>query len=79
MPYYFYKGRLIYFQLWKKHVGIYALAAPVLEQYKRELEGYVTDKGTIRFPLNEQLPLALIRKLVKAQAKRNDEAEKKES
>ena len=23
MPYYEYKGRLVYFQLWKKHIGFY--------------------------------------------------------
>ena len=38
MPYYYYKGRLVYFQLWPKHIGIYALAKPVLEEYQSELE-----------------------------------------
>ena len=44
---------------------------------KSELQGYVTAKGTIRFPLDEQLPLALIEKLVQARVRKNDEAEKK--
>jgi hypothetical protein len=37
--------------------------------------GYETTDATIRFPLNEQLPLALIKKLVEARIRRNDEAE----
>ncbi len=75
MPYYEYKGRLVYFSLWKRHIGLYALTTPTLEEHRSELRGYVTDKGTVRFPLDEKLPLALIKKLVKAQMKRN-EAEK---
>ena len=73
MPYYMYKGRLVYFQLWPKHIGIYALAKPILEEYKSELEGYVMDKGSVRFPLDEELPVALIEKLVKAQVRQKDE------
>jgi uncharacterized protein YdhG (YjbR/CyaY superfamily) len=76
MPHYDYKGRLVYFQLWKKHIGLY-VPTPVLEEHKSELEGYETTKATVRFPLDEILPVALIEKLVKARVRKNDEAEKK--
>ena len=76
MPYYYYKGRLVYFQLWKKHIGFY-VPTPVVEEHKSELQGYETTDATIRFPLNEKLPLDLIKKLVEARKKKNDEAEKK--
>src|SRR5262245_1963755 len=72
MPYYYYKGRLVYFSLWKKHIGLYAFSAPVLEAHKSELQSYATPKGTLQLPLNETLPVALIKKLVKAQVKKND-------
>ena len=72
MPYYYYKGRLVYFQLWKKHIGFY-VPTPVVEEYKSELQGYETTDATIRFPLNEKLPLDLIKKLVEARVKKNDE------
>lgn len=74
MPTYNYKGRLVYFSLWKKHIGLYALSPSVLEAHKSELEGYVTPKGTVQLPLDEELPITLIESLVKAQAKKNDEA-----
>lgn len=77
MPFYEYKGRLIYFQLWKKHIGLYALSTPVLEEHKSELNGRVTPKGTVQLPLNEELPRSLIESLVRAQVRRNDEAGKK--
>jgi uncharacterized protein YdhG (YjbR/CyaY superfamily) len=77
MPFYEYKGRLVYFALQRQHIGLYALTAPVLAQHKSELAGYVMSKGTIRFPLDERLPVGLIKQLVKAQAKRNAEAERK--
>ena len=72
MPFYEYKGRLVYFQLWKNHIGVYALASEA-EEHRSELQGYVADKGTLRFPLNEPLPLALIEKLVQAKVRRNEE------
>lgn len=75
MPYYYYKGRLVYFQLWKKHIGLY-VPTPVVEEHKSELQGYETTDATIRFPLNEKLPLDLIKKLVEARVKKNDEAAK---
>src|SRR5256885_5903357 len=75
MPYYYYKGRLVYFQLWKKRIGFY-VPTPVVEEYKSELQGYETTNATIRFPLNEKVPLALIQKLVEARLRKNNKAEK---
>ncbi len=66
----------MYFQLWKKHIGLY-VPTPVVEEHKSELKGYETTKATVRFPLDEKLPLALIEKLVQARVRKNDEAEKK--
>ncbi len=76
MPYYFYKGRLVYFQLWKKHIGLY-VPTPVVEEHKSELKGYETTNATVRFYLDKKLPLDLIKKLVEARVRRNDEADKK--
>jgi uncharacterized protein YdhG (YjbR/CyaY superfamily) len=76
MPYYSYKGRLVYFQLWKKHIGLY-VPTPVLEEHKRELQGYYAAQATVRFPLNKKLPITLIKKLVRARVRKNDEAKKR--
>jgi uncharacterized protein YdhG (YjbR/CyaY superfamily) len=76
MPYYYYKGRLVYFGLSKKHIGLY-IPTPVVEEHKSELKGYETRKATVRFPLNKKLPVSLIKKLIKVRIKKNDEAERK--
>ena len=74
MPYYDYKGRLVYFGLWKRHIALY-VPTPVLREHARELAGYdhETTGATVRFPLDKKLPVALIKKLVKARARKNDE------
>ncbi len=72
MPYYGYKGRLAYFALAKAHIGLY-IPPPVIAEHKVELKGYVTSIATIRFPLDEKLPAALIKKLIKARLKKNEE------
>lgn len=76
MPYYYYKGRLVYFHLWKKHIGFY-VPTPIIEDHQTELQDYKTTGATIRFPLDTPLPLALIATLVKARMRKNDEAEQK--
>jgi uncharacterized protein YdhG (YjbR/CyaY superfamily) len=74
MPYYGYKGRFAYFAYAKKHVGLYVMP-PVVADHKKELEGYETATATVRFPLDEPLPLPLIKKLLKA-GKANNDAKK---
>ncbi|MEK7138319.1 MAG: DUF1801 domain-containing protein [Patescibacteria group bacterium] len=71
MPYYGYKGRLAYFACAKNHIGLY-IPPPVIADHKKELKGYETAKATVRFPLNKSLPVALIRKLIKARVKINE-------
>jgi uncharacterized protein YdhG (YjbR/CyaY superfamily) len=74
MPFYEYKGRLVYFAHAKKHIGLYALTTPVLEEHAEELKNRVTPKGTVHLPLGEELPTGLVKRLVEAQAKYNSRA-----
>ena len=71
MPYYDYKGRLVYFRLAKAHIGLY-IPTPVIDEHKTELTDYEAAKATVRFPLDKKLPIALIKKLVKARMKKNE-------
>ena len=71
MPYYGYKGRLAYFAYAKHHIGLYAMP-PIVKDHEKELKKYQTSTATIRFPLDEKLPLALIKKLIKAGVKKNE-------
>jgi uncharacterized protein YdhG (YjbR/CyaY superfamily) len=58
-------GRLLVaFGAGANHCSFYPGALPV-KAHARELEGYTTSKGTIRFSPASPLPTALVRKLVK--------------
>jgi uncharacterized protein YdhG (YjbR/CyaY superfamily) len=49
----------------KKFCSYYPMSGRVITALKEELAGYETTSGSIHFPLNKPLPLALVRKLVK--------------
>jgi uncharacterized protein YdhG (YjbR/CyaY superfamily) len=74
MPYYNYKGRLAWFGLHSDYIGLY-LRPPTVEEHKKELAGYVTTKSAVHLPLDKEIPVSLVKKLVKARVKKN-EAEK---
>ncbi len=61
-------NRLLYFAVWKKHYSIYAATEPVMAAFHDELASYKVDKGTIRFPLSEPVPVKLIRRIAKFRA-----------
>lgn len=71
MPYYGFKGRLIYFAAQKGYVGIY-IPPPIIENHATELKKYVTTKSAIHLPNDEKLPHALIKKLIKARVAWNE-------
>ena len=72
MPHYDYKGRLVYFALARTHIGLY-IPPPILQNHQKELKSYsISASATVRFPLDQELPLALIRKLVKARVHYNE-------
>ena len=72
MPGFFYKGALVYFGGFKNHVSLFGTASEVIKKFTKELEGYKQSKGTIQFPLNQPLPIALIKKLVKERVRENE-------
>lgn len=75
MPYYGYKGRLVYFAVAKHHIGLY-IPPPIIEDHAADLKAYVTSKSAIQFPRDQELPMKLIEKLIKARVTYNEELEK---
>jgi uncharacterized protein YdhG (YjbR/CyaY superfamily) len=43
-----------------------------MQAFKNELKAYSTAKGTIRFPMDKPLPVALVKKMVLARIAQND-------
>lgn len=53
------------------HCAFYPMSAATVKAHRDELKGYDTSKGTIRFPADNPLPAALVRKLVRARIAEN--------
>ena len=55
---------LIHFGAWKHHLAMYPVPAGT-KAFQRKAAPYLAAKGTLRFPLGEPVPLALIEDVVK--------------
>ncbi|MFT3822942.1 MAG: DUF1801 domain-containing protein [Chitinophagaceae bacterium] len=75
MPAFRLHGVLVYFAGYKKHIGFYPTGSAIAA-FKKELSVYKGAKGSVQFPLDKPLPLALISKMVKLRVKENLEKEK---
>jgi len=63
-------GNLVHFAGFKRHIGFYPGAAG-MAAFQDELAGYKSAKGSVQFPLDKALPLALVRKIVKFRVAQN--------
>ena len=63
-------GNLVHFGGYKEHIGFYPAPAGIAE-FKNDLAPYVAGKGTIKFPLDQPIPFALITRIVKFRVKKN--------
>jgi uncharacterized protein YdhG (YjbR/CyaY superfamily) len=71
IPTYKVQGRyVLYFAGWKAHYSLYPANDRLTAKFSKQLEPYeVNDKGTIRFPLSEPVPVKLIEAIAKFRAK----------
>ena len=73
MPTFTLRGNLVYFGAWKQHIGFYPITQ-AMEAAIPELAAYKTSgKGTIQFPINQPLPMALIRTIIRFRVKEQRE------
>jgi uncharacterized protein YdhG (YjbR/CyaY superfamily) len=78
IPTFVLNGRnLVHFAAFKNHIGFYPTPTGI-ESFKKDLSKYKQGKGSVQFPLDEPMPLALIKKIVKFNMARNAEAVKKQ-
>lgn len=62
-------GPGISFAGWKQHYSLYGATARVVAAFKDDLAPYKVDKGTIRFPLSQPVPVKLLERIAKFRAK----------
>ena len=70
IPTFVLKGNLVHFAAFKKHIGFYPTPTGIAK-FKEELSGYESAKGSVQFPLDKPMPLALIGKIVKFRVREN--------
>lgn len=70
MPTYKINGRtIVQFAGWSGHYALYAASAPIVQEFKNDLQSYKVNKGTIQFPLDQPVPEKLIERIAKFRAK----------
>jgi len=60
---------VVYFAGCKEHFSLYPVGESFAAAFPEEAAKYPLSKGTIRFALDEKVPVALIKKIVKLRAK----------
>lgn len=70
MPAFMLQGPLVYYAGHKNHIGFYPTGAGIAA-FKDEISAYKHSKGAIQFPIDEPLPLDLIKKIVMVRIKMN--------
>jgi len=70
MPTFYLNGNLVHFAVYKNHIGFYPAPSGIVA-FQDELKKYKTSKGAIQFPINEPLPLPLMKKIIAFRVKEN--------
>ena len=64
------EGNLVHFAGFKNHIGFYPTPSGI-EKFKKELSVYESAKGSVKFPLDQPIPYALIGRITKFRVKEN--------
>jgi uncharacterized protein YdhG (YjbR/CyaY superfamily) len=70
MPAFKFHGMLVYFAVFKHHIGFYPFTTAITE-FQKELSIYKGAKGSVQFPLDKPVPITLIMKIIKFRVKEN--------
>lgn len=64
------EGVVVYFAAFKQHIGLFP---PLRDDARLQAATarYANDKGNLRFPLDEPIPYALIKRIVRRKVKQN--------
>jgi len=76
MPAFSYRRILVMFAAFKHHIGFYPTPSAV-RAFANDLSKLATAKGSIQFPLEKPLPLALIRKITAFRVRESIEEDRK--
>uniref|UniRef100_UPI0040484D5A iron chaperone n=1 Tax=Roseivirga sp. TaxID=1964215 RepID=UPI0040484D5A len=70
MPTFKLNGNLVHFAGYKNHIGFYPTPSAI-SAFATEISEYKWAKGSVQFPIDEPLPLDLIRRMVEFRVQEN--------
>jgi uncharacterized protein YdhG (YjbR/CyaY superfamily) len=70
MPTFDLHGNLVHFAAYAKHIGFYPTSSGI-KAFEHKFAKYKFSKGAVQFPLDEPLPLPLIREIVRFRVAEN--------
>lgn len=70
MPTFYLNGNLVHFAAFKNHIGFYPTPSGI-GAFQKELSKYKNGKGSVQFPMEEALPIELIKRMVKYRLEKN--------
>ena len=76
IPAFKHKKVLVWYAAFSNHCSLFPTAA-VIEQFKDELKGFSTSKGTVHFPTDKPMPVELIKKMVRARVVQNESGKRR--
>jgi len=76
IPTFYLNGNLVHFAAFKNHIGFYPTSSGI-SAFKDELKEYKSAKGSVQFPLDKPMPIALIKRIVKYRVGENTQKPKK--
>jgi uncharacterized protein YdhG (YjbR/CyaY superfamily) len=68
---------LVAFGAAAKHCALYPMSGRIIGQLEKELRGFDTSKGTIRFQPERPLPVTVVKKVLKLRIAENERAARK--
>jgi uncharacterized protein YdhG (YjbR/CyaY superfamily) len=73
IPCFKYKGYLIYYSAYAKHISLsHPFSDALLKKFEKELKQFKVSKSAIQFPNDDSLPLDLIKRIVEFRKKENE-------
>lgn len=76
MPAFKLHGLVVCFAAFKAHYSLFPCNSFTVTQFADVLKNYKTSKGTIQFSYDKPLPVSLVKKIVKARKKENEDKAK---
>jgi uncharacterized protein YdhG (YjbR/CyaY superfamily) len=71
MPTYKHLGILLHVAAYEKYIGLYP-GPDAIQAFASETQPYQTGKGTLQFPINQELPIDLIKKIIRFRVEENE-------